>query len=149
MIARRIASPILLLLCGSALLLYGAIFHATPVYEEKEREISIPVPTPFGMNETPVAPPAAAAPPEDANPFGGQSGEADRQKDGENPFETPPPLPSPPGVTFKKVTETFLEANPESEWAIVSDITVGGVTRLDNGQLKRTYSGKSPSLCPS
>ena len=37
----------------------------------------------------------------------------------------------------------------DSEQSIVRDVTVGGVERLPNGHLKRTYSGKPPTLCPT
>lgn len=37
----------------------------------------------------------------------------------------------------------------QSEPEIVRDITVGGLMRLDSGELKRTYTGEAPSLCPS
>ena len=37
------------------------------------------------------------------------------------------------------------------ELAITLDITVGGLTRLDNGMIARTYSGDKPpeSACPT
>ncbi|NIP23538.1 MAG: hypothetical protein GWN67_05335 [Phycisphaerae bacterium] len=44
-----------------------------------------------------------------------------------------------------------------SEWldldlrepAVIRDVTVGGLVRLDSGAIKRTYSGKPPSACPT
>jgi hypothetical protein len=36
-----------------------------------------------------------------------------------------------------------------SEPAMVRDITVGGLVRLEDGELKRTYTGEAPTLCPS
>jgi hypothetical protein len=36
-----------------------------------------------------------------------------------------------------------------SEPVMVRDITVGGLTRLESGELKRTYTGEAPTLCPS
>ena len=35
------------------------------------------------------------------------------------------------------------------EPAIIRDATVGGLVRLDSGAIKRTYSGKPPSACPT
>jgi hypothetical protein len=35
------------------------------------------------------------------------------------------------------------------EPAIIFDVTVGGLVRLDSGAIKRTYSGKPPSACPT
>ncbi len=37
----------------------------------------------------------------------------------------------------------------ESEAELVRDVTFGGVIRLESGELKRTYSGEAPSLCPT
>ncbi len=37
-----------------------------------------------------------------------------------------------------------------AEPAVVKDITIGGLVRLDNGQIKRTYAaGQAPALCPT
>jgi hypothetical protein len=63
------------------------------------------------------------------------------------PEESPPELP--PGMKMEKVTEKYVESIEEPEWAIVREVTFGGVVRLANGELKRTYSGKPPALCPS
>ncbi len=35
------------------------------------------------------------------------------------------------------------------EPAIIRDVTVGGLVRLDSGAIRRTYSGKPPSACPT
>jgi hypothetical protein len=68
-----------------------------------------------------------------------------------NPFPAPPGQPSflPPEMMFQKVKEKLLVAREEPEWVLVREVTFGGVTRLANGQLKRTYSGKPPALCPT
>jgi len=52
--------------------------------------------------------------------------------------EPPSPAPAPqftPGV--------------ESEPQLIREVTVGGVTLSDAGEIKRTYAGKPPSLCPT
>lgn len=36
-----------------------------------------------------------------------------------------------------------------SEPKIIREVTIGGLIRLPTGMLKRTYSGQSPSLCPT
>lgn len=36
-----------------------------------------------------------------------------------------------------------------SEITATRDVTVGGLIRLQNGTIKRTYSGKPPSTCPT
>ena len=52
-------------------------------------------------------------------------------------------------MRLEKVTEKYVESSEEPEWAIIREVTIGGVVRLANGHLKRTYSGKPPALCPS
>lgn len=37
----------------------------------------------------------------------------------------------------------------ETEPQLVREITVGGLTRGEDGRLQRTYSGDTPSLCPT
>ena len=54
----------------------------------------------------------------------------------------PPPLPRPP----PKVELVTLD---EPELLLTLQVTVGGVTRLASGALKRTYRGDMPSLCPT
>ena len=52
-----------------------------------------------------------------------------------------------PPPQFAPVYQTiaFIETEPE----LVREVTYGGVTRLPDGQTKRTYTGKPPSLCPT
>ena len=92
------------------------------VEEEKERQISIMVPTLSGPGESPWE---------------------HREEAGAMSPETPP------GMRLEKVTEKYVESSDEPEWAIIREVTFGGVVRLANGDLKRTYSGKPPALCPS
>jgi hypothetical protein len=56
------------------------------------------------------------------------------------PFWAPQP---PPAETTRTVGIGL------SEPAMVRDITVGGLERLGDGEIKRTYSGEAPALCPS
>ncbi len=52
-----------------------------------------------------------------------------------------------PDATAQHVAETLsLDLR---EPAIIRDATVGGLIRLDSGAIKRTYSGKPPSACPT
>jgi hypothetical protein len=178
-IAKRLAVPVLLLLGGTASLVYGLAFHRVTVYEQKQRQISIAIPAPFGF-PPPSSPDAggpgegqpmnpgdkgaddgqAPGPPgqqagsgaagEQADPFGGPS-PAGPPREAENPFEAGPGAPLPPSLSFQKqtVTEDYLEAQDDPERSIVLDVTFGGVVREADGRLKRTYSGQPPSLCPS
>jgi hypothetical protein len=51
----------------------------------------------------------------------------------------------PPGFAPLYQTITMTETEPE----LVREVTFGGVTRLPTGDVKRTYTGKPPSLCPT
>jgi hypothetical protein len=150
---KRITACTVLLLAGIGSVLYGSLFHVVAVEEEKEREVSILVPTMSGVDESPAEQPGAdaAAPPgsDEADPFHTPSGNEPQQGNSENPFDKPPLPPPMPGMKTEKVTEKYVESSEDPEWMIVRDVTVGGVVRLANGQLKRTYSGKPPALCPS
>jgi hypothetical protein len=42
-----------------------------------------------------------------------------------------------------------LVASAESEPSLVREVTVGGVVRTPSGEIKRTYSGQAPALCPT
>jgi hypothetical protein len=155
---RRLLSLIVLVLAGIGSILYGALYHTATVEETKQREISIAVPTMSGFEMPPMNPPIPGVDgeqvpggppggfaPDDVNPFQtpGSVGPA------ENPFINPTAPPAPPGMKFEKVTEDYVESITEPEWKIVHEITFGGVVRLANGHLKRTYTGDPPSLCPT
>ena len=112
--------------------------------------------------------PAKAGETDDRNPFETPGEGKDRAKQSENPFEPAPPATSffdrtappspaaaasdaslPAGMAKKDIEEKYVDVRNEPEWVLVREITIGGVARLANGQLKRTYSGKPPALCPS
>jgi hypothetical protein len=152
---KRIVSLILLLLTGIGSILYGSLVHVAAVEEEKQREISVAVPTLFGPGESPFsrreyAEGSPKEPPSgDVDPFHTPSDDNARPGNQENPFEPPAAPPAPPGMRLETVTEKYVETSEEPEWEIVWEVTFGGVTRMANGQLKRTYSGKPPALCPT
>ena len=168
-IARQSALPAGVVLLGVAALVYGAWFHRVPVSEEKEREVSVAIPSPFGTDmwgdsaTQPALPPASddgdssaeqkkatdAATDNDGNPFGGAPNSPMSSGGEENPFETAGNVPGLPPMRFEKVTEKYEVALDEPEWVIVREVTFAGVVRLANGQLKRTYSGQPPALCPT
>lgn len=153
----RTAILILLFLGGLGSILYGSFCHVLSVEEEKTREITIAVPTLSGVNESlpnqgggsanmlPLPPRANDPGDGDVDPFHSGGPPPDMG----NPFETPSMIPSPPGLKYEKVTETYTESRKEPEWAIVREVTVGGVVLLADGRLKRTYTGQPPSLCPT
>jgi hypothetical protein len=127
------------------------------VEEEREYEVLVPGSAmPLGPFGPPSGPTDAQPGPSD-NPFEtpGAGRPADKMAADENPFEPSHQAPSdfqgiiPPGLVSKKITERVLLDEWKPEWVVVRDVTFGGVARLENGQLKRTYSGTPPALCPT
>jgi hypothetical protein len=125
-IVRRAVLPAMLSIGGLASLIYGAIYHSAPVLEEHQSQTTIEVPTAF-------------APP----PFGDG-----RFPGGPPSFPGRPPFSGPP-LQKKTVTRIELSTIVESEPQLTREVSVGGVALLESGELKRTYSGKGPALCPS
>ena len=63
-----------------------------------------------------------------------------------------PELPGLPGAQFPgapALPKTFVAPVAHSGPDLVREITYGGVTRLEDGSLKRTYTGEAPSSCPT
>lgn len=118
---RRTAPPIVLLLAGAALIVVGATHHDTKVVYE---DTYIPPPPP--------------PPPEPPPGLRGPGGFGPRM-----PFMPPePPAPPPePVLVFRTIIM------PERQ--IILEATRGGVVRLADGRIKRTYSGAPPSGCPT
>ena len=112
--------PVVLVVLGAAAIVYGAAFHVLPVH---------PAPA------TPSEPTAAPAP----EPFAAPSPES---------FMGLPGRAAPP-----KVQEPIAEKAPapimESEPALVREVSVGGVTLSEAGDIRRTYSGAPPAQCPT
>jgi hypothetical protein len=119
--------PALLLLGGIVAIVYGARFHQAPVIEEQEREFTIKIPVPRAFlppSDSPASDPAAQI-----------AGGPDSQGDEE--FIT------------RTVKKMMAVVGDTGEPRLIRDLSVGGIVRLDSGELKRTYSGEAPSLCPS
>ena len=118
----RMSLPILVFAGGIACLFYGFGTHAAAVTEEQQIEVSLAPPLPPGMPGMP------------GDPFGGPGAGA--------PFAAPPPF-------LSKVTQTVVVSADESEAKLIREVSIGGVTLLASGLLRRTYSGEPPSLCPT
>ncbi len=111
---------------------------------------------PFAPHD-PFAPMDEFDPAEGVNPFEPGDGPPDAMEQDpyagqELPEELPPEepwFPDPHGMMYQTITQINLNALIEPEWVLVREVTVGGVARLENGELKRTYSGKPPALCPT
>ena len=129
----RAGLPALLAAAGVVLVIYGAMFHSAPVTEEQVAEVSIVVPTPF----SPGPPGAGQVPPGTGPPLAGPLG-----------FRNQPPFPGPP-ILRKTVRRKVLVTKNEFEPVLMRDVTVGGLTLLPSGELRRTYTGQPPSLCPT
>ena len=156
---QRIVPSLVVLCSGVALLGYGTMFRTVVVFREEQTEHSIPVPAPFfspfsQLEQEPFSPAF-----ESVNPFEQQRSP---QEVGErNPFESPwkesndvADEPSvdredPLGVVFETVTQIDWIGYDEPEWALVREVTVGGVARREGGGLRRTYQGQRPLLCPT
>jgi hypothetical protein len=159
----RILGFTVLLLLGGGSLVHGLLFHRIAVEETKKREISVAVPTLPGVGELlpdsghDAEPAAGEEKPQTKgkidsdgeNPFASPSSAEKPAGNSDNPFEGQADVPAPSDVKFAKVTEEYVDVSLEPESAIVRDMTFGGVELLANGHLKRTYSGKPPSLCPT
>lgn len=163
-IARQTVLPACVVLLGVAALVYGACFRSITVWEEKEREITVAVPAPFGADPwggdlQPAAPASESSQSpgtpagDEVDPFGNAASGASTPGGEENPFEAADNTPSPPlgmpPMRFQKINEPYEDEQLEPESVIVREVTFGGVVRLANGQLKRTYSGQPPALCPT
>jgi hypothetical protein len=65
-------------------------------------------------------------------------------------IDVPRPFPQGPpqfsNKTLQKTTEVVIN---QSEPELIREVTVGGVALNESGKIKRTYSGKPPSLCPT
>lgn len=132
---RRGILPTLILALGIALLFWGATHHSQPVLGEQEIDVTIAVPPP-------MPPPGVG--------MGAGAGMPDP-----NGFQPPPGFGGPDGAPFapppslKKVKQVVMVATEEPESQLVFEITFGGLTRRDTGELQRTYRGAPPSLCPT
>ncbi len=136
--------PLALLIAGIVSARHGAKHHLIPVVREHEEEVSIPIPMPF------VAGPPG---PEENGPPGDISGqEPPLGPDGPpgGPLMDQPPLPWQPPQMFEKVIKKVIETTDEPEPRIIREVSVGGVTLADSGEIRRTYSGEDgPALCPT
>ena len=112
--------PVVLVVLGAAAIVYGAVFHVLPV---------LPAPA------TPSEPTVAPAPEPSAAPS-------------LNAF-----LGLPGSVAAPKVREPVAKEAPapimESEPALVREVSVGGVTLSEAGDIRRTYSEAPPAQCPT
>ena len=125
-IIRRTILPVLLMIVGVAAIVEGMWYHpiAVVVKEETTTTVTINIPLPM--------PPGPSA---------------DDPSSPDGPPSFPPGAPTSIKQSVERVDPAVVEMVPEPE--LMRDVSVGGVTRLASGELKRTYSGNGPALCPS
>ena len=113
--------PILVFAAGIACLFYGFGTHAAAVTKEQQIEVSLAPPLPPGMP---------------GDPFGGPLvGRAVRSRH---------------RLLFSARSRKRSSISvDESEAKLIREVSIGGVTLLASGLLRRTYSGEPPSLCPT
>jgi len=127
---RRTIAPVVLFLGGISMLVYGGRFHVTPVVEERVEEITLKLPNLLWLSVI-----------EDYGGIGvlGEDGMPD--PDSALAADYPP--------EFETVTRTSEVTRHESEPALIREVTFGGVTLKESGDIWRTYVGEAPSLCPT
>ncbi len=127
---RRTIVPVVLFLGGVSMLVYGGRFHIRPGVEEAGEEI-----TEKRRNQL------WFAVIEDYGGIGvlGEDGMPD--PDSALAADYPP--------EFETVTRTSEVTRHESEPALIREVTFGGVTLKESGDIWRTYVGEAPSLCPT
>ncbi|MBN2023126.1 MAG: hypothetical protein JW809_10065 [Pirellulales bacterium] len=139
-ILQRGLLPVVLLAVGIASLAYGVGYHRREVLEEQEIEIDVMPP-----EMPPDVPPEDMGGPPGADEFGGPPGFGEPSDFGPPGAFGPPALPP----ELRKIKQIILVGIQEPEMRLVRDVTVGGLARLESGELKRTYTGEPPSLCPT
>lgn len=143
-IVRRGLIPLALLSAGIASLVHGVGYHTLEVWEEHEEEITLGPPP--GFFDGP----------------GGQDGfdDPDEFDEFDDPDGMGPPPPGswgPPGgfggfgppPEKQTVILPIWIAKTDTEMRLLREVTIGGVTMFETGELMRTYTGKPPSLCPT
>ena len=141
----RAIVPLALVAAGIASLIYGATRHTIAVSQEREEEVSIPIPMPFAPGPPgregepfPPGPPMPGGPPDAEGP--GPDGPRG---------DMPPDAWQPPQM-FAKVTKKIIETTDEPESKVIREVSVGGLALNGSGEIMRTYSGdEGPALCPT
>ena len=124
-ILQRNVLPSLLLIAAGASIVYGMRYHAAAVIEEQEVEVSILVPLPFAP--------------------GPQMGDLALGQ----PFRMGQMADQPPAFMKRTVKRIAREIRLDLEPSLTRDVTIGGLARLKSGEIRRTYHGRPPSLCPT
>jgi len=135
-IFRRLITPLFLACAGIAATIYGAWFHCVQVIGEKEIEETKQVPVqPAPKNLL-------------AGDLSGSSVWGNDSSSGEDGSGKATVSQSEPAFVVEKVTRVAEVPKMEFEPSLLRELTVGGVT-FQAGELRRTYRGDTPALCPT
>ncbi|MEI8374650.1 MAG: hypothetical protein WCJ35_17630 [Planctomycetota bacterium] len=135
-IFRRLITPLFLACAGIAATIHGVWFHSVQVINEKEIEETkqIPVkPTPTNLLASDLH--SSSAWGDDSSSGEGAPGKATVSQ-------------SEPAFVVQKIKRIADVPKMEFEPSLLRELTVGGVT-FHAGELRRTYQGDTPALCPT
>lgn len=145
-IFQRALLPTVMLGLGIASLVWGAKHHVLEVFEEQEIEISVAPPPEMVQ---PTAPPMGMPMGPDAMGGGMMPGFPGDPGFGPPGMAGPAPIMAGPPPEVQKIKQIVMISKEEPENQVVFEITIGGLALLETGELKRTYTGAPPSLCPT
>ncbi len=111
---------------GIGFLVYGLGYHTVPVGDNRQIEGDLASPLQPDRDNAPLSPGD-----QDASSFGGT------------------PVAVLPSARMNKAIETVLVTEDTTEARLNREVSVGGVTLWETGEIRRTYTGKPPSLCPT
>jgi hypothetical protein len=148
---RRSAAAMATIVAGLGAGVYGYRSHAIAVVDQYEEAVKIVVPGPMAGKFAPrtrgsfLPKPGAKSRP---GPLGRSFPPAgDSEEQGSASRDGGPVVP--PGFMTKTVLRTVRNTLMLGEPVLARDVTVGGVIRVASGELRRTYHGDVPKLCPS
>ena len=142
-VLRRLVVPVLLVLGGIVSVIYGDRYHSAEVFETREVKQTIRIPTAFGP----------------ADSISGNSPWGVGGAPGQSPAPDEPGADGGPAFLTQTITRTLQVPKTLLEPTLNRELTVGGVARLgesdaqslglEAGDLRQTYTGEAPSLCPT
>lgn len=135
-IFRRLITPLFLACAGIAATIHGVWFHCVQVVDEKEIEETKQIPVkPATQNLLAGGLRGSSAWGDDSSSGGDTPGKATVSQ-------------SEPAFVVQKIKQITDVPKIEFEPSLLRELTVGGVT-FHAGELRRTYQGDTPALCPT
>jgi len=133
---RRLITPLFLTCASIVATIYGVRFHFVQVIDEKEIEETKQVPVKPAPSNLLV------------DGLSGSSAWGDDSSSGEDASGKAKVLQNEPAFVVQKIKRIADVPKMEFEPSLLRELTVGGVT-FHAGELRRTYQGDSPALCPT